>query len=310
MITRLYLMPTHRCNCACSYCYISESEKKKQGSDGFFKTVIRQYISALNNNGAGTEHPQLRFIGGEPYLKFQLMHELSNVFLAAFSDAMVVVNTNGTLVRTSNIETIDPMHRKKMIHVVSLDGIAEIHNARRKMKDGSNAFVKTVEGIKLLQDREFPVYVNMVLDDISVQRIDEFMIFLKDTLSMHALSVSLLYVPGQTVKTEAEFQLLKKAYEAAGIHGIELGGHHRLLLGDRIPALKCKAGIKTMVITSDGTLTACQRFVGETEHRRKYHTQHDFHVSCTRQTTNGKCYSDETIVHMCISGIPAGTLSG
>ena len=33
MIERLYIMPTHQCNCRCVYCYIPEEERRKSGND-------------------------------------------------------------------------------------------------------------------------------------------------------------------------------------------------------------------------------------------------------------------------------------
>jgi len=61
------------------------------------------------------------------------------------------------------------------------------------------------------------------------------------------------------------YELLAGAYATAELHEVRVGGHHRLLLGHAIPELRCRAGEKTVVVTCDGRLNACQRFVGSRE---------------------------------------------
>lgn len=295
MITRLYLMPTHQCNCNCEYCYIPKQEKLKCGDDLLFKEITNKFIEEIKNNYSGNDQPQLRFIGGEPYLKIELIHELSNMFLDNFPDAMVVINTNGTLINISNLLAFTGSKRKNIYHIVSLDGIEEIHNARRKKINGSNTFDQICSGIKLLQHFGFSVYLNMVLDEFSIRKSDEFMALIKKKFRMNTLSVSLLNIPGHSISVEKNYLLLVRVYELAEKHCIKLGGHHRLLAGAKIPGLKCKAGTKTIVFTSDAKFYACQRFTGRIKHHREYNNQFSFVSVRSQQSVAEHCYSSKSI---------------
>ncbi len=292
MITKLYLMPTQKCNCSCTYCYIPHSERDKKTEYTFFENAVQQFIKELNTNRLTGNQPEIRFIGGEPYLEFESMAKLTNLFLGRIKNGKVIINSNGTLVSNEKVNYLYNNNLSDIIHIISLDGIEAIHNKRRTLKNKENAFRKAIDGIKLLKSKGFPVHLNMVLDEYTLGGIDEFMRFLQIELEINELSVSLLYEPGKKNKDVDRFLLLKEVYKYATENEILIGGHHRLLLGTEIPEFMCRAGEQTLLLSGDKKIYACQRFVGR-EEAEIFSDSHKFaNINCG-SCVNKNCYSAE-----------------
>ncbi len=291
MITRLYLMPTQNCNCECTYCYIPHTERIKKCNRDNIRSVVNKFMDNLDEQNYYKD-PEIRFIGGEPYLDINFILELSNAFLDRFKNGKIIINSNGTLINKELLELVKSSHKNRLIHIVSLDGIEEVHNKRRISRNRQNTFKQTVSGIKALKSLNMPVYINMVLDDYTVNRLNDFMLYIKSDLDIHDLSVSLLYDPDNPLSNGLKYNLIKEAYSLAKQNNILLGGHHRLLLGLENPEFMCNAGEKTILISSDKKIYACQRFVGRIE-AELFDVNTDFNtVSCGKCVAD-ECYSDE-----------------
>jgi uncharacterized protein len=261
MITRLYMMPTHACNGACSYCYLPDETMGKRADSNMFRQALDNFISQMLSAKVDEAQAQLRFIGGEPYVAADLMTELALKFLGATKHAEVTINTNGTMITPAKLAPL-AAYSRRVVHIVSLDGPKAIHDARRPLKNGGSSFDAGMEGIKLLQSLGFPVYTNMVLDQESAETMPELLDLLQGELGINSISVSLLHQPSAPTSPKESLALLEQAYEMATARGVEVGGHHRLLLGALNPGFKCQAGHKTALLTAEGELIACQRFVG------------------------------------------------
>jgi sulfatase maturation enzyme AslB (radical SAM superfamily) len=295
MITKLYLMPTQKCNCSCTYCYIPHLERDKGTEYTFVEKAVKQFIEELKSSQLSDYHAEIRFIGGEPYLEFESMVQLTNLFLENIKNGKVVINSNGTLISSDKLNSLNNNCLERIIHIISLDGIESIHNKRRILKSRENAFRKTIDGIKLLMSKGFPVYFNMVLDEYTLGGINEFMQYLQKELKINELSVSLLYEPGKNNHKTDRFSLLKEVYKYAAENEILIGGHHRLLLGVEIPEFMCRAGEQTLLLSGDRKIYACQRFVGR-EEAEIFTSTHKFaDINCS-SCVNKNCYSNENIL--------------
>lgn len=285
-------MPTQQCNCCCPYCYLPKEEREKKGEPAFFHTVVEEFISTAEESGRMDTVPQLRILGGEPYLEITTVAALCNRFSGHFSPCLTVINTNGTLITRENLGLFS--HPESTCHIVSLDGPEPVHNARRIMKNGANAYRSAVAGIRTLKDLGFPVYLNLVLDDSNLPALGETMDLLRNDFGIDALSISLRHSRHHAPDTAARFELLRAAYTRAAQKGIAISGHHRLLLGKMIPALRCQAGRKTVLVTSDGRLSACQRFVGTDCESSVVSELADFRTLRMGTRVDEECYTRET----------------
>ena len=260
-ISSLYIMPTLECNCRCEYCYIPEPEKKPAADTDHFLKVMEKFIQEADKPDPPYV-PQLRFIGGEPYLCQQKLFSLTARFLEAFPGHLAVINSNATLVSPEAAAYWKSLPGR-IVHIVSLDGLKDLHDKRRILSDGGSSFDLVIRGIRLLQDQGLPVFCNMVLDRESGSRTGQFFEFVKKDLGMNDISLSLRSESGYWKSADEQFLLLGQAYSHAEYYGLRVTGHHRLYLGHCIPELKCRAGCNTLVITPEARFSACQRFVGK-----------------------------------------------
>jgi hypothetical protein len=119
-----------------------------------------------------------------------------------------------------------------------------------------------MRGITLLGEAGIRVVCNMVLEGQTARSSGPSLIFLPASWDARGLRLPEQPAKGRVSGGE-KIGLLKAAYHAAARAGLAVSGHHRLLLGHRIPELRCRAGEKTVLFTPDLRAFACQRFVGQ-----------------------------------------------
>ena len=284
MITSLYLMPTGRCNCICDYCYFPVTAEKEDPE--LYMRIAESFTEHIISSNPESR-PQIRFTGGEPWLEKELLPAVTDHFLSRVQKGWVVINTNGTILPENKLR--DFKGENRLIHVISLDGPEQLHDSRRRMKNGNGSFRKVIKGIKMLQNLKLPVYLNAVLDKESSAHFPELIRFISRELGLKELSVSLLHLDEDPMSSDEKYDLLENAYSEASSHSIRLGGHHRLLLGRWIPELQCKAGNITALIDPNGMVHACQRFVGRVKPDCRWSEDFDWMRFNSKQSCGSVC---------------------
>lgn len=115
---------------------------------------------------------------GEPLTIEPAWYDIAvNVIREALRDDLVIrhyIQTNATLI---NDEWIG-LFRKHAIHIgVSLDGPAQLHDARRRTRSGLPTHAKVMNGVRLLQDSGIGVHAICVLSREHLSRADEVLDF-------------------------------------------------------------------------------------------------------------------------------------
>ncbi len=163
---QLFFVPSYACNFTCSYCYQDEYENIKQELsydilDSFFKYITNHF------NG---RKKYITVFGGEPllssddhkkYIKTLLDKSRQNKIDVAFV-------TNGY-----NLSEYVPLFTGENIREVqvTIDGTAEVHNKRRKLKNGQETFNKIVEGIDYALEKNIPINLRMVIDKDNIKEL-------------------------------------------------------------------------------------------------------------------------------------------
>lgn len=136
----LILVPTLRCNLACSYCQVSRASETARGYDWDDETLSK-VLSLI----AGLEAPtvKIEFQGGEPTLRPDL--------IKAVIDA-VPDRVNATFVICSNLQLIDNqvlrlLERPDVTISTSLDGPIELHGMQRGNLQIAKAFRQNLESV-------------------------------------------------------------------------------------------------------------------------------------------------------------------
>lgn len=131
MKKHISLSITERCNLNCIYCF----EKSKLKSSMAFETAIKVLTYELENS-PGYDEISCDFMGGEPFLEFELIKKVCEYFWTRENAKKIsfYTTTNGTLVHGEIKEWLK-QHKDKFMCMLSLDGQAESHNHNR-----SNSF--------------------------------------------------------------------------------------------------------------------------------------------------------------------------
>ena len=144
----VWLHVTNACNLRCPYCYIKKDgatmslETAKTFIDKLEVTVERHGIDSLT----------IRFAGGEPMLRVELVKKLSQEINLRFAPKGVrvafVLITNGTLMDSVRVSLVKEYNMRLCI---SLDGVKEWHNKTRSFPSGKGTFERVWSGIQLCQ---------------------------------------------------------------------------------------------------------------------------------------------------------------
>jgi His-Xaa-Ser system radical SAM maturase HxsB len=134
----LILVPTLRCNLACSYCQVSRADLGAHGYDWSEQTLaaVRQLVGGLQARAV-----KIEFQGGEPTLRPDLIR--------AVIDA-VPDGVNATFVICTNLQHVDDdvlalFDRGDVQISTSLDGAAEVHGRQRLGSTSADPFLGTLD---------------------------------------------------------------------------------------------------------------------------------------------------------------------
>ena len=156
---KLWLYTNYDCNLRCSYCVAKSSPNTPRRMLGL-DNVKRLVTEAIELG-----FTDVFFTGGEPFILKDIYEMLS------FSSARVrtTVLTNAMILRGSRLDRLAEIANDNLIIQVSLDGgNAEDHDYYR----GRGSWEKAVEGIKLLMERGFRVYLSTTETPINTHRLE------------------------------------------------------------------------------------------------------------------------------------------
>jgi MoaA/NifB/PqqE/SkfB family radical SAM enzyme len=157
---KLWLYTNYDCNLRCSYCVA------KSGPNVPRRALGLANVQRLVDEAAEHGFSDVFFTGGEPFI-------LNDIYeMLAYSSARVktTVLTNAMLLRGKRLDKLCAITNDNLIVQVSLDGgCPEDHDAYR----GQGTWARTVESIKLLQERGFRVRLSTTETPANSARLDK-----------------------------------------------------------------------------------------------------------------------------------------
>ena len=172
-----------RCNMRCAYCYYlekgkySRNEKQTRMSFDLLERLIRQTIAA-------SPGPVVSFTwhGGEPTLAgmdfYRKALELERKYLPRGWEAWNNLQTNGLLLNEGWCRFL----KENRFDVgLSIDGSAEVHDANRRLIDGSVTFERVRTSIRRLRDAGIEPDLLCTVNAVSEQKPLEVYRALRDT---------------------------------------------------------------------------------------------------------------------------------
>ena len=165
---QIFYVPTYACNFNCTYCY-QEGYGNQQFGDA--DLLIKAFFDYIDSEFAG-RRKYVTVFGGEPLLpdnatrrKIELIIEEANQRGLALAFV-----TNGY-----SLESYIPLLKTASVREVqiTLDGPAEIHNARRPLHGGAGTFDQVTAGIDAALGAGLPVNLRAVIDRDNMPHLPE-----------------------------------------------------------------------------------------------------------------------------------------
>lgn len=162
-ITSLY------CNLACPYCF----QKNKADSCGFLSPeMVDKGLDAIENcekkvmslNNGKETLPKISITGGEPLLRSKANLDVLDHLLGRLWDLHwpYSITTNGTELEQF-IADHEPSENCRNVQV-TLDGPREIHDQRRRFRNGGPSFDRIVNGLEAALDQGWKMTLRVNLD--------------------------------------------------------------------------------------------------------------------------------------------------
>lgn len=138
----LILVPTLRCNLACSYCQVSRVNEDATGFDWSTETLqsVLSFLGTLSNSWI-----KIEFQGGEPLLRVDLLNIIYDFCEDHFVNAEYVVCTN---LQEINDDALAFLSRERVFVSTSLDGDAATHQKNRTENEAqTNHFFENLASV-------------------------------------------------------------------------------------------------------------------------------------------------------------------
>jgi MoaA/NifB/PqqE/SkfB family radical SAM enzyme len=160
LVWKLWIYTNYDCNLSCTYC-VAESSPRAARRGLSLETVERLVDEAV---ALGFGH--LLFTGGEPFI----LDDIYDMLAYASARAKTTVLTNAMLLHGRRLERLASVARDNLVVQVSLDGARpEHHDAYR----GAGTWLKTMEGIRRLQDRGIHLRLSTTETPANSSHLDE-----------------------------------------------------------------------------------------------------------------------------------------
>ena len=163
---QIFYIPSYACNFACSYCYQDQYEIKDNYPG---KEVIHSFYRYIDSQFSG-RRKYITVFGGEPLLDSNWHRQNLSILLdeAARRNLDIAIVTNGFHL-SSYMDILKKVSVREI--QVTLDGMQDIHDKRRPLKNGKGTFSKIVEGIEMCLEQGLPVNLRMVLDKENIEEL-------------------------------------------------------------------------------------------------------------------------------------------
>ena len=157
---KLWIYTNYDCNLRCSYCVAKSSPNAPR------RALSLSLVQQLVDEAVALGFDHIFFTGGEPFI----LNDIYDMLAYASARVPTTVLTNGMILRHSRLDRLCAINHANLQVQVSLDGARpEQHDAYR----GAGSWAKTVEGIRLLQERGFHVRLSTTETPVNSPYLEE-----------------------------------------------------------------------------------------------------------------------------------------
>ena len=175
----LTIGPTLNCNLRCPYCF--EAERHQTMTEETAEKLIdflKSYIEEKKIETVG-----VTWYGGEPLLTLNRIEQISNELIPFCEGKSIAYSanivTNGYCLDRGSAELLRSLKVDRA--QITIDGLEETHNARRKLKNGGGSFWPIVKNIESVKDI-MRIVVRVNVDKENMKEIDALTDFFMDDM--------------------------------------------------------------------------------------------------------------------------------
>ena len=268
-ISYAVLFVTEDCNLRCPYCYVPKSPRRLDPAVG------REAVDFMLDAPDRVKSVMICFFGGEPLLEFDTIRELMEYGEQRSQEVdkriKFGMTTNGTLLTD---EVVDFAAEHKLTINLSVDGMAESHNANRKTIDGRGSFDLVDQALTRMAERKFGHSVRLTHNAATVGSLFDNVQYLWDrgcaTITPQPALNDGWTDERVTIAKEQTDRIGRAmlAHMRSGKYRNIAGVHRfikRLVSNGRRPRRACGAGSGLVGIDVEGNIYPCQRLLDHPE---------------------------------------------
>lgn len=203
---RLTVLLTRNCNCSCVYCY-QDSSKKRDLTANEMDEIYHFANRYMSENFL--KNLEVIYFGGEPLLQKDLITSSSKKWYKRYKENFEFsIITNGTLLSKDDV-IVWKNHNLRSLKI-TLDGVPQIHNSRRKYKSGKGTFDDIVCNIKKIHNL-VEVIINIVLDSENSISAYQLIDWIKSSKLNVSTCINLTRVEGKNISLVDSKELVRLA---------------------------------------------------------------------------------------------------
>lgn len=175
----LTIGPTLNCNMCCPYCF--ETKQYQPMTAETAERLIDFIKSYIGNKKI--EAVKIVWYGGEPLLELKRIEQISKIIIPFCEGKDVAytaeIVTNGYCLDTDTAELLKSL--KVSYAQITIDGLEQTHNSRRKLKGGGGSFWPIIRNIEAVKDI-LPIVIRVNVDKKNMQEMDALTDFFMDEM--------------------------------------------------------------------------------------------------------------------------------
>jgi uncharacterized protein len=280
----VWLHTTNACNLRCSTCYLRQSSSPNLSctpsapammtSETGYAAIDAAIRSAQQH---GYARILLKYAGGEPLLNLSLVEQLHSYAQTQAAQAgktvRGVILSNGVMLDAQRARRVQRLGVHMMI---SLDGVAAVHDRQRYTHQGDGSWAQVWAGIQHAQHAAIPVTISVTVSALSLAGLPALVALLLEhqlpfTLNfyrdhtIHGIdanaALSLLSLPPQQVVTgmRAAYRVIEHNLPPYSVLGCLLDRVHMGITHQR----PCGVGESYLVVDTDGGIAKCPMAMGQ-----------------------------------------------
>lgn len=268
-IFSLHVEPTIQCQFECGYCFENGIDRGSGMTNEVFQKSVN-WLDQYCKSHPEVEVLRLIFFGGEPLLRKDIVKKSVSSYSQLAStrrlEYMTEIITNGELL-TEDVAQLLSQYNWKRVQI-TLDGPAEIHNARRHGKNGRPTFDQIWSNVLMLTRSTYvpAVDIRLSLDRSNAPHICKLIEFISSHEVQDRIRLSIGFIESsffvniQSVEEEWQAKEALKIWERARDLGFKIPDEYA-------SGPLCIAQAKhSAVLQPDGNLQKCFCTSGQNQH--------------------------------------------